>query len=294
MSEPTGGFAPTYGVALLTEAKPRLSATELLRAIRTYCPATEPLDESGKVLCFLHPDHPLPLEETAPPAPAAICPQTFVAAGKEPFTLSDAMSNVFEQSWSFPEAREVVARCRHDVLVTDLISSLLEYKERLALFQDALAGLLDVIPALAIHWISTEQFIRPQQFLDGYREGGARRFFAGPLNVRFYNITNSPGDMIMDTLGLAALGLPDLQCHFRGLEPGRVAAVLSNTGYYLFEAGDIIADGHTVEGTTPGSGWRCQHEESQLQPTRTVLDLDPGYPHAAGTRQASGSPRAEP
>ena len=111
------------------------------------------------------------------------------------------------------------------------------------------------------------------------------RFFAGSLNVRFYNISNSPGDMMMDTFGLAALGLPDLQCHFRGLEPGQVAALLSNTGYYVFEQGDVIEDGHTVEGLEPGSRWRCQHEDSLLPPARVVLDLDPGPPHAAGGRQ---------
>jgi hypothetical protein len=92
--------------------------------------------------------------------------------------------------------------------------------------------------------------------------------------------------MIMDTLGLAALGLPDLQCHFRTLVPGEVAAVLHNTAYYLFEHGDVIDDGHTVAGIEPESRWTCQHEKSLLKPSRIVLDLNPGPPFAAGGRKA--------
>jgi Domain of unknown function (DUF4261) len=43
--------------------------------------------------------------------------------------------------------------------------------------------------------------------------------------------------MLMDNLGLAALGLLDLQCHYRDLASGEVAAVLANTGYYIYENG---------------------------------------------------------
>ena len=66
-----------------------------------------------------------------------------------------------------------------------------------------------------------------------------------------------------------------------------MAALLANTGHYLFEQGDVIADGHTVEGLEPGRGWRCQHEDALVPPSRVVLDLDPGPPHAAGDRTTS-------
>lgn len=77
-----------------------------------------------------------------------------------------------------------------------------------------MAGVLEAAPAAALHWRPTRQFINPERYLDAHREGGASRFFAGSFNVRFFNISNSPGDMVMDTLGLAALGLTDLQCHY--------------------------------------------------------------------------------
>lgn len=283
MNRPSIGFAPMYGVELLLDSPPSLSLEELLEAIQTHCPAAEPLDRSGKgnVLAFVHTDHPVACQSETPFA------QTFICPADRPFEVDDAVSNDLGQSWSFPGVAEVVGRCRSRLLVTDMLASLLEPKQRLELFLAALAGVLEVVPALAVHWQPTGQFIDPSRFLDAYEEGGATRFFAGSLNVRFYQISNAPGDMIMDTLGLTALGLPDLQCHFRGLEPGRVAAVLHDTAYYLYERGDIIGDGHTVEGATTGRRWRCQHERSILPPSRAVLDLDPGPPYAAGVRQGT-------
>lgn len=100
-----------------------------------------------------------------------------------------------------------------------------------------------------------------------------------------FNINNvGPGEMVMDSLGLAALGLCDVQCHFKELDPNSVARALYNLAAYLFERGDVIEDGHTVEGATPGSKWRCRYEDALVPPARVVLDLDPGSRFAAGGR----------
>jgi hypothetical protein len=37
-----------------------------------------------------------------------------------------------------------------------------------------------------------------------------------------------------------------------------------------------LADGNTVEGTVPGSKWRCQHEMAIARPERMVVDFHPG------------------
>jgi hypothetical protein len=106
----------------------------------------------------------------------------------------------------------------------------------------------------------------------------------GFLNVRFFRISNSDGDVLMDTLGLSALGLTDFQIHYRGLEPESVARLLYNLGAYTFEKGDVIEDGHTVDGVDKKSRWTCRHEDSLIDPQRVVLDIDPGQPFAAGSR----------
>jgi hypothetical protein len=88
----------------------------------------------------------------------------------------------------------------------------------------------------------------------------------------------------MDTRGLTEIGLHDLQCHYRDLDPTQVARVLFNTALYIFEKGPVIESGQTIAGIDPNSKWRCQFESSLLEPKREVLDINPGAPYAAGKR----------
>jgi len=104
-----------------------------------------------------------------------------------------------------------------------------------------------------------------------------------------FNVEGGPGESVMDTMGLASLGLPDLQVHSTGLEPDDVARHLFNSAYYVLEKGDVIADGQTIDGIPPGTKWHCQHEASLVGPSRVVLDIDPGPPFAAGHRKSRGA-----
>jgi hypothetical protein len=277
-------FAGTYGVEILFEAAPVFRKGALLRNIRRWCPRAAPIDgnpEDGSLL-FVHPDHPIQL------ADAHIEAQTFVAVGEGSPDQAKYGDSV-RQSWDFGEAATVVDRARATVLVTDFMTSNLEYRERLDLFQRSLRGVLETAPGVAIHWPHAGRIVAPRTWVHEFDSGDlARRFFAGAINVRMFNVQSSsrggPDDVVMDTLGLAALGLPDLQCHFRDLDRGSVARLLYNTAWYVFTNGDLIADGQTVEGLAPGSRWRCQHEEALVPPARGVLDLNPGPPHAAGRR----------
>ena len=137
----------------------------------------------------------------------------------------------------------------------------------------------------AIVWQPTARVVDPAAWCAAFDAGDpAQRFFAGAVNVRLFNVQAQERESVMDTLGLGALGLPDLQCHFRGLDPQKMARVLYNTAWYVFANGDVIEDGNTVGGISAGSRWKCQHEDSLVGPDRMVLDLDPGAPYAAGNR----------
>lgn len=273
------GFRPTYGVELLYVNRPDVTKSVFLSALRRHCPSATALDgdPGGGLLAFFHPDHLVGYSDGRVPT------QIFIAATEQP-PHGGQIEAALQQSWSFPEARRVVAACTTSLLVTDLMSSGLPYRERLDLFTSALLGILEAAPPNAIHWQPTQRIVDPGAYVRAAAESQVQRLFAGPVNVRFFNITGTDGDMLMDTLGLAALGLPDLQCHFRNLDPGAVARFLYNTALYVFENGDVIADGHTVEGIEPGSKWRCRHEDALVAPPREVIDLDTQDPNAAGTR----------
>ena len=70
----------------------------------------------------------------------------------------------------------------------------------------------------------------------------------------------------MDTRGLSEIGLQDLQCHFRNLDPNNVSRVLFNTAVYLFDNGPVIESGNTVAGVEEGSKWECQFENALVAP----------------------------
>ena len=274
-----GGFAKTYGIELLYRQLPDLDRTAVLHSLRKRCPDVQPLDPTANddLLAFVYPDHPVQL------ADATLAAQIFIAPTEKPETVDD-LEPALQQSWDFPQALEAVSRTTKRVLFTDLMSSALPYQERLDIFTRSLLGFLELAPPEAIHWAPAGRIVNPIAYLRAAKESPAAQWFAGPVNVRFFNIQSPSGDMLMDSLGLAALGLPDLQCHFRKLDPDDVARMLYNLSLYLFEEGDVIDDGHTIDGVDPGSKWSAQHEESLLAPKRVVLDLNPGQPYAAGKR----------
>jgi hypothetical protein len=282
------GFAGAYCVELLYERLPTIPKGALLQSLSRRCPDIAPLD--GKLdtgpLAFAHTKHGIRYKDATLPA------QCLVAAPDKPFDPA-GLQPALQQSWWWPQAREVVARCRASVLVTDMMSAALDYRERLELFQKALAATLETAPALAIHWRPTGQCVNPQTFLDAVAQHGYRHPLPGAINVRFYRISGykaeketTTEDMLTDTLGLAALGLPDLQCHFRRLNPDSVVRILYNAACYLFEKGPVIQNGHTIPGPSPGEKWLCRCEKALLGPERTVIDLDPGPPASAGRRGA--------
>lgn len=256
----------------------------VLERVQRYCPDAKLLDAnpSTPLTALVHPKHHVKLADAIIPA------QTLVAAADKTPT-QDVLESALQQSWEFPEARSAVQRCSTSVLVADVMSATLEYRTRLMLFQDCLRGVLDAVACAAIHWRPSGRIVDPATWNKEYdSKDPAQRFFAGAVNVRLFNIQSSSGtstgEIVMDTLGLAALGVVDLQCHFQGLDPSQVARLLYNTAWYLFCEGDVIADGHTVEGVRRGSKWRCQHERALIGPERVVLDLNPGPEHATGSR----------
>jgi hypothetical protein len=120
---------------------------------------------------YIHPAYTVQLADATLPA------QTFIGPSTRPVELDEALTEAIQQSWNFPEARERVAKCRHSVLLTDLMSSPLDHRDRLRLIQKTLAGLLTVVPPLAIHWRPTRQIIDPSRFLLAFKQGDAPASF---------------------------------------------------------------------------------------------------------------------
>jgi hypothetical protein len=156
-----GGFARIYNAQLLCTSRPMISKSALIGAIRRYLPAARLADPDPTTdfLGIHHPDHPVEFAEGVFPA------QTVVSISNEA-PSGPLIAPALEQSWAFPNARDVVASCCATVMVTDLMSSSLPYQDRL-LVQHVLRATLTLVDCAAIHWVPTQQVITPSRVFGG-------------------------------------------------------------------------------------------------------------------------------
>lgn len=231
--------------------------------------------QSDDVALFFHTEHCVTYSDGKIPA------QTAILSAHKPIDLT-AYSEDIQQSWRFRECEPVLRRSKHTLLVTEMMAQPLSPNDRVRLFHGVLQAIVEHSQPDVMVFKHSQQVISPSDYLSASGDEPILR--PGSLNVRFFNISNSGGDMVMDIRGLHEVGLHDLQCHFRELDPNDVSRVLFNTAVYLFENGSVIESGNTIEGAEPGSKWACQFENSLLEPTRELLDLNPGMKYAAGTR----------
>lgn len=274
------GGAPTGGALLVAElwyaSPPDLADPALLDSLQVLSPDAEAQDGS---LVLPHPSISVELETGTLPL------LTTVFAASAVDGVSKTLPDV-GQTWDWPEAEEQLAGCTGSILVTEMLAAHFTPQQRVHALGTVVAKLIETTAPRAVAWPQSQRVTEPAAFEPGDLNG--------VLNVRFFTIASPDGSedasapveqaMIMDTLGLHVFDLPDLQCHYRDFDPAQVAALLFSTASYVFDAGDVIDDGHTISGLQGDERYVCQHEEALLAPVRRVLDVDLGDPYAAGAR----------
>jgi len=160
-------------------------------------------------------------------------------------------------------------------LVTDLMSRTLPYKARVNLFMDFLTAVIRVTQPNAVYTFHGDKILNPVAITNLWDTDKTQALYA-LCNVRLFNVSNEPEkrELLMDTLGLHALGLPDFQVRFTGLNENEIANLLWTYAYHVYEYGDIIEEGDTMEGLA-GSKWKCVKELSLVAPERMVINIIP-------------------
>lgn len=264
----------SYRIELLFAEPPRLESLDsaLEAALAGQAQVQRMTDGGLRLLETLeHETSPLPEWQVGPPAL------------RSPSTLEASL----QQSWWWPEARASASTTTYSLPIFDRNNRTTNYRRRLELCQRIAVAAIETLRPLAIEWLPSQQLLEPQQFVASVREDGFGTPLPGGLNVRFFALEyddaqGSDQEYLMDTLGLGALGLADLQCHFRGLDPEEVSRTLYETGCYQYDNGTILGEGDTVQGPRGDDRWNCEHGVSLAEPERGVVDLDPGFPFAAG------------
>lgn len=192
---------------------------------------------------------------------------------KSEVELPDA---AFQQNWHWPEANQIAKSCTYEILLTDLMSRTLPYKERLNIFMDFLVAVIKATQPNAVYSSPAQKILNPVDIINIWDTDKIQTLSA-ICNVRLYNVSNDKDhkELLMDTVGLHIIGLPDFQIRFSTANENEVANLLWTYAYYVYEFGDVIVDGNTLEGLKAGSKWKCEKQFSLVAPERIVVNVMP-------------------
>lgn len=261
-----GNVPEMLNAKLLFFEKPVLDADSILEEVKLKF--SDVFRGGGdKALMYFFPNITMQFAETTVPAQMSI----FVPNDESP--EMELPEQAFQQTWNWPEAEEVVSKCRYELLVTDFMATNLDHQTRVDLFTNFLVAAANVSNPQAIYSIPAQKFIEPKGFVESW-EGSNRETLFGIVNVRLFNIANDEvRDLLMDTVGMSFLGLPDFQFRFSSHDEGRVAGLLLNYVQYVYDKGDIIADGNTINGFDQNEKYICQRQVAAAGPERIVINL---------------------
>ncbi|HZS35991.1 MAG TPA: DUF4261 domain-containing protein [Polyangia bacterium] len=251
--------AAEYMVELLLDGPVRLDEAELRAALRERVGGVEVVDAGERI--WVH------VAGVRAPRRGVDAPYGVVIEACRARESDDELEAALAQTWDWPEARATVERCAAVMRVRDRFAGELEAARRLDAFHRVVDAVAACAGARAVHWRPSARVIDARAIV--------RRFAAyGPLgaalNVRQFRVGEG---MLLDTVGLAALGLPDVECRFAGVPPERVAALVGGCAEYLVRHGDVIRDGETLDRTA--ERWTCRRAEAMVGPRRTVLAVEP-------------------
>jgi hypothetical protein len=238
--------------------KPKLEREKILKTLKKRFNQIE-----GENLIFFFPEYLNQFSDGTVPAQAVIVEQD-----KKGIDLTK-FDNAFNQSWHWEKVRLTMNECSYQFSLTDILSRGLEYKLRVEYFQKFVDSIIEATNPQALYFKSSDKVVEPKQYLD---RGDA--YLYGLMNVRLFNISNEKeGKILMDTIGLSSLGLADWQIRFDDYDPDIIARLLTNYGYHVFEKGNVINHGDTIQGKEKADKWRCSFEDSIVEPTRRVYNI---------------------
>lgn len=271
-----------YAVDLLCAATPTINADHLLDHLRGHCGVVEmrPAQRRAGAWLFAFADYTFVDE-----AGKTQVPQLLIAPSPKALSYEE-LRPALQQSRDWPDALQLFPQHRATLLISDFLPRWQNHTQRLELFHKVVTAALEQVACLALHWQPSQRLVDPALYLAKQRQGHDPVFPA--IHLRHFQIEDPLlKETVVDTCGLAALGLPDLQCHFAGLDADAVGLVLYQTARVIFAQGDLLQTGDTIHGITPDQQWRCQRGMALVGPAREVIDVQPAAPYAPQKHRAA-------
>lgn len=275
---------------LLFREKPEACPVEKAKAaVEKYCGEIGEIGEKPDFLMFPVNRYKVEFEDKPD---GRSCPQgvPVLACFMQPFEFKMELDELTRsQFWDMENGAEFADEVRYEVVVHAMLSSGLSYTEQAELFIKQLDAAVEMYPTCEAIYVTGSGKLTPTaKFLSDRQWDMGARFINAAVNVRFFNIQGT-GDMLIDSLGMYTLALPDVQLHFHSLDPNDVVRYAYNILDYQFKNDFPIDNGDSLDGIGADGNidinvqWRARYEDSLVQPLRPVLDINCGE-FASGTR----------
>ena len=277
-------FANMFMIELLFENKPEpIDSDALFEAVQEKFGEAEAVAKEGEMLSYALYKYTAHFKDADLPAQVMLAQ----GLGFEPAKIDEFTRS---QMWDVEDGRAILDRCRYKCFISDFFGgAALDYSERCEMLMDWLEVVLPFYPDCTAVWTPTAGKLTLPSDILNRNVPRSQRFIHTCVNARFFNISGSDA-MVVDTLGMYAVDLPDVQLHFHGLDPNHVVNYVYNICVYNYDNDCPVKSGETIGGLDSSGHidsdiyWRCQYEDSLIQPVRTVLDIEAGE-FASGQRQ---------
>lgn len=254
-------LALNYSVELLFNTNPFYENAHLLEELNKSFKKVELLFSTENLSSFVFYDYVSKTGEIDIPV------QILIMKEKSLLNIKKIKNSIL-QTLDWQDAEEIVDSCKFSLVVSDFMATSLLYNERVYLFNKFLKTLLSILPCKAIHWSYSQKIVEPIEYQNALKNENFNSIYA-IVNVRYFKQDTS---LIMDTIGLSALGLPDLQCKSHNIEPGIIATILYEYAGKIFENGDYINDNDII--SCLNLNFKCYHDFSITNPTRVIINLE--------------------
>ena len=114
------------------------------------------------------------------------------------------------QVWDCPNVDVLLAECQHRVFATDMLAAGLEPKKRADMLVKYVDALLELYPSCKAVVFGPARKFLSRESIENHPDTDVTRFIYYAVNVRYFSIQGTD-DMMVDSVGMSTLFLPDLQ-----------------------------------------------------------------------------------
>lgn len=182
------------------------------------------------------------------------------------------------QMWSCMAERDrILSECRYQMIAYDEQAAALQAHDRADMLMDYMEALVEMYPGCeAVYFMNSGKLIKASE-IRNHEVPREERFVYFAVNARFFYL-NRTDNMVVDTLGMNTLMLPDLQFHFHDADAGWIMSYAYNLASYIFRNNNPIKEGDTIDSIHNGElvkeiQWTCSYRNALVKPARMVIDI---------------------